>query len=176
MPVVPGTGGGVSDGGFNSTIINAQIVTPLDFLLARPLAQMYSAANQSVPHNVWTSLTFDTEDVDSANGHDNVTNPSRYVAQYPGYYRISCIAGYAANATGRRGVRLAVNGTPWPGTSVSVAATSGQECSVANDAHLVYLAVGDYVEAQGLQTSGAALNTAASTLYNPSMSVLWERT
>ncbi|MFJ6085180.1 hypothetical protein ACIQI8_27605 [Streptomyces sp. NPDC092369] len=131
------------------------------------------ASVQSIADNTWTPLTLDTEDYDSDNGHSTSTNTSRYTVQVAGTYAITGMVSFAANATGNRAGRITVNGTAVPGSFVKgLAATATHSSGAAFHAQAV-LAVGDYIELQGLQTSGGALNTSSATDVACAMGVWW---
>lgn len=143
------------------------------FLLSPPIAVLLQSVAQSLTSATFTSLTLDVETVDSAGGHDTVTNTSRYTAVYPGWYEVGGGTGYAANVTGRRGARWAVNGTAINGSGVLIPTNSSGTTQVPARTIQVYLNVGDYVELQGYQDSGGALNTAVSTDQQSCMSIRW---
>jgi len=143
------------------------------FLLARPVLDVYSSVNQSIPNNAFTGMTFDTEYVDSSGMHSTVTNTSRATAVYAGWYDFGGLYTATGNATGQRAGRIATNGgTEIQGSSVSTPGTSIVQ-TLTLPRTLVFFNIGDYAEAQGYQASGAALNTGASLGYEPSMSAIW---
>lgn len=127
---------------------------------------------QSISSATFTSLTLDTETIDSDGGHSTVTNPSRYTIQVAGTYFLLGQACFPSNATGNRGCRLQANGANIQGGASLIPAATGNACGVPCSA-MVSLSVGDYVEIQGYQTSGAALNTANPTDFSSGLRVLW---
>lgn len=165
-----------ADGLATSTEMNSYVRDPIQFLLAPPIANLRQTAAQSLTTAVVTALTFNTEDVDSAGGHDNVTNNSRYSANYAGWYQVSCGAAFSANATGQRFVQLKVNGSDANGTGAEINATAALNCLVAGRTTLIYLNVSDYVEAYAFQNSGGNLNTAVTTYEHSSLTVQWRST
>jgi hypothetical protein len=174
MTAVPVTRTFVSGEVVLASYFNTNINGPIGFLLAPPIFEGYSAANQSLSNNTFTALTLDTEYVDSAGGHSTVTNTSRYTAVYAGWYNVAGVASFAANATGQRAVRITVSGTTIHGGSQSLPVTTAATiCALAQSDILVFCNVGDYVEIQGFQLSGGSLNTAASGGYEPSMKTAW---
>jgi hypothetical protein len=138
-----------------------------------PRFRGYASTAQSISDATWTALTIDTEVYDSDGGHSTTTNTSRYTVQVAGTYLITGTAAFAANATGNRAVRLAVNGTAIIGsfdkTLPATATHSSSRLSVAQ----AVCAVGDYIEVYGYQNSGAALNTSTGTDVAPSLSTQW---
>jgi hypothetical protein len=117
-------------------------------------------ADQSIPDNAPTVVTFDAEQFDTAGMHDNVTNNSRITIQTPGVYLIVGQASWATNASGRRDLSFKLNGNfasgsgPW-GT-LSKPANAGFDA--ANISQVAVLAAADYVELSVFQSSGGALN------------------
>jgi hypothetical protein len=135
------------------------------FLENPPLLTMIQGvAVTSIPNSAWTSLGFDTNTIDTYNGHSTITNNSRYVAQVAGWYRTCGNVSFVANTTGIRGVRLAVNGTV---TNASANYTNptlvGAVTTMTTPTKNVFLNVNDFIEVQAIQTSGGALNTNIGT-------------
>ena len=128
---------------------------------------------QSIPTGAWTSVTLTatgSQAYDNYGGHSNSTNTSRYVAQVAGWYTVSGVVAFAANGTGERGARLAVNGSSVSGAAELIAALSTNATAIATPTRDIPLAIGDFVEVQGWQTSGGALNTA---VFSDLASALW---
>lgn len=69
----------------------------LDFFSA-----VQTVAQTGLTASTFVAITFTTEVVDSAAGHDNATNPSRYVPQTAGYVEISGAVAIAGTASGSR--------------------------------------------------------------------------
>ncbi len=152
-------------------LLNANIRDGLNFLLNPPLWQGYQNAAQSCTTGTVTSITWDTNVVDTYGGHSVSTNPSRYVAQVAGWYRVYSSVEWAANAAGQRVHLLAVNGSilsgarsDMPGLSVPITTSIQFE---------VFLNANDYIETQVQQTSGSTLATGGA---RSSMQVRWEHT
>lgn len=165
-----------ADGVLTSSTLNAYVRDPLEFLLNPPAARVRQAAAQALATSVWTSITFDTEDLDSHAGWDAGT-PARYTAQETGWYWCSGGVGFVPNTTGIRGARLAVGGVGLDGTEVinPTSTSVGVGSRIGVRASLVLLSEGDYVEVQGFQSSGGALNTSVGSTDQPSMDVAWAR-
>jgi hypothetical protein len=128
--------------------------TVLDFALLR------QTVTQTLTTATWTSITFTTEDADLAGGHSTATNTSRYVIANAGYVTLEFGVTFAgASVAGQRGVRLVKNGTAIPqGRLLVNPAASGSTELMGSKT--VAVAVGDYLEVQGYQTSGGNLDTA----------------
>ena len=130
-------------------------------------------ATQSLTNNTATKLTFDTASVSPttgsydpqswfSNANDNIT-----IGQ-AGFYAVSANVAFAANATGRREIAIAVNGTSVGSVNVSAASASTTNLSVSTN---LYLALNDLVTVTALQTSGGALNTANAAGVFPALSL-----
>lgn len=126
------------------------------------LCQLRQASGQVIANNTTTALTWDTEDVDTHNGHSTSSNTSRYVAPYAGWYEVSGAIYWDAVGNGRRIATWFKNGTAVNGGETA-GVNSGSQ-SICYDARtmLIQLAVGDYVELRGYQESGGTLSTLAS--------------
>jgi hypothetical protein len=157
---------------------NANVKAMGDFLMGgagngAPRFRGHQGTAQSVADNTWTSLTIDTEDYDSDNGHSTTTNSSRYTVQVAGTYLVIGSVGFSPNATGPRAVRLTQNGSSINGTFVKTpAAPASNSHGLVTAAH-VYCDVGDYLEVQGNQGSGAALNTNPGTDVCCALNAAW---
>ncbi|MFE9127107.1 hypothetical protein ACFYOF_17080 [Streptomyces sp. NPDC007148] len=149
-----------------------------DWSTSQPIFIGYQSTVQSIPNNAWTSFTIDTEILDSDGGHSTTTNTSRYTATVPGVYLVFGTSGYVSNTTGLRRARIALNGSPVIGAGMG------------SDTHAASGAIGefvgslvpmngttDFVEVQGYQTSGGALNsnTNPATEFTPSLRCFWIR-
>ncbi|MET8627926.1 hypothetical protein ABZW30_30005 [Kitasatospora sp. NPDC004669] len=141
----------------------------LSFLLNPPVFRGYQSTSQSVPANAVTPLAIDTVIVDSYGGHSTTVNTSRYTAQVPGWYLVIGGAGFGTSSTGARLVRIHKNGALIPASQFGVPNPSPDITTAVQSSALVYLAAGDYVEANGYQSSGAPLSTDNDT----SLTVLW---
>lgn len=143
-----------------AALMNSNIQALGNFVLAPPLCSTYASIGQSIPNNSLTAVLFDTNVLDSDSGHSTTTNTSRYVFQVPGTYLIFGAVAYSTNATGARNATGAKNGAVVSYIQGQLPANSA---TTTTTPFIGILAVnaGDYVEVWALQTSGAALNTAA---------------
>lgn len=161
--------GVISSSGFNAGVKDA-----INFgALNRVIALMRATGTQSIPNTAWTAITFDVEDVDTADGHSTSSNTSRYTAVYAGWYWGGGSVGFSLNATGARGASWYVNGSaisPVGTLLPTIGASFG--ATVPAPGQLFFLNVGDYVELRGFQNSGGALNTQAGS----AMSIMWAGT
>lgn len=139
-------------------IWQSDVTDTATYLLNRPLFIGVQSSVQTTTTGGWTTLTFDTETVDTYNGHSTSVNNSRYTAQVAGYYRVTGTASFATNSTGSRGCRISKNGSIITGSGqLAGAGTLNAVISCAST--VVFLAVGDYVELSAGQNSGGNLST-----------------
>jgi hypothetical protein len=157
---------------------NANVKAMGDWLMGSagngmPRFRGYQATAQAVANNTWVSVTLDTEQYDSDNGHSTTTNSSRYTVQVPGTYLIVGSIGMVASATANRAVRITVNGSPIPGSFVKTGAPDASGSSGLVSVTTAVCAVGDFIEVQVNQNSGGTLNTAAAGDVACSMAATW---
>jgi hypothetical protein len=113
---------------------------------------------QSIPNNAYTAIVWDTvnEDRMLANG----ATGDEILMRRAGVYTFRSVAGFAANGTGIRGIRITKNGTEIPGSKDSRPTFAGGviHCSTGVD---VRCNIGDIIRVEVLQDSGGALNLQA---------------
>lgn len=124
---------------------------------SRDGVRAFDSAAQSIPNNAWTTIDLNSERYDDNTMHDTVTNNSRLTATVEGRYLIIANIGFAADATKNRGVRILVNGT----TVIAWAQAVDRDTNglLMGTSVIENLAATDYVEMQGYQNTGGALNT-----------------
>ena len=148
--------------------------TAINFLRSPPRASLTrSTSNQTIADNTNTAVQFNSEAFDSVNGHDTVTNNSRYTAVYDGIYLVT----YAI---------------PWVNTSVELKTAAwihksdGTEfapcelykntfnVTISNTgSHPVTLAAGEYVEIYVWHDKGSNHQIDYTQHGGPRMGVLW---
>jgi hypothetical protein len=150
----------------------------VNFLTGKPNAVLpQGSAVTALANNGWTFCGLDTTTFDNYGGHSNTTNNSRYTAQVAGKYLVAGSVSFASNATGVRGARVAKNGTAYQGSGTLVPPNAALPTVVATAAVIVPLAVGDFVELHGFQSSGGALNTIiGADGTTTAMTVSWDST
>jgi hypothetical protein len=128
----------------------------------KPHTRVYN--NAAFTHNStgnWVSITFNSETFDVGSCHSTVTNTSRLTVPTGegGHYMIGGHATFDTNVTGRRMLRLYLNGT----TVISQVelGVNGGEAGGALSSYYA-LAAADYVELQAFQSSGGNLNIIAT--------------
>ncbi len=121
-----------------------------------PRWHLYPTGNVTVIHTGYGSIGFDAELVDTAGGHDTVTNNSRYTVQKSGWYIVNAGTLLGSGAYGAASItfanRFLVDGATAYGVQTSVVAGTAQP-SLAAASHL-YLRAGQYIEYQAERTDG----------------------
>jgi len=175
MTAVPSTRIFVAGEVVLASYFNTNINGPVNFLLAPPILEIRQiTTGQVIATATWTSITYNTEDVDSSGMHSTSTNTSRATAVYPGWYQQDGAAPFPSNATGVRGVRHAVNGTVANGSStLFVAFAGGSGPNVPSRTKHLFLNVNDYSEVQCFQNSGGNLTLAITADEAANMSLRW---
>lgn len=118
-------------------------------------------ADQTINNTTWTSLTWDSEDFDTADGasstyHSTSANTDRLTVPsgLDGYYQVQVNLIWDTNTTGVRSLRILLNGS----TNIAVArvsAVSGGSYGTGMFSGTLYnLAAGDYVTCEVHQDSG----------------------
>lgn len=133
-------------------------------------AKAYHTANVSVPNATFTELAMDTTLAEAGgNLHNPASNPERITipAGAAGGYVVGGAAFFAANATGRRVIRIQKNGTVTVVREDKQAvSTSGASTGILGST-MTYLEEGDYITCQVYQDSGGALNVNGLAEYSP---------
>ncbi|WP_030237922.1 hypothetical protein [Streptomyces sp. NRRL S-350] len=148
---------------------NANVYTPLSFLLNRPVFRGVQAAAQSIPNTTVTPVAIDTTVIDTYGGHSNTVNNSRYTAQIAGWYLLIGSVGMGTSSSGARLARLHKNGSLIAASQFGIPNPSWDITTAIQTLAIVQLAVGDYVEVAAYQASGGALTTNGDC----ALTVLW---
>lgn len=125
-----------------------------EFLIDPPSCSVHQAGTiQTVATGTVTALTADTERFDNNGMHSTVSFTSRITAQTAGRYLVSTTQTFdVGSGTGVRGSDFFVNGTTvYAGSGIPAHATSTVAITTVR---FVIMALGDYVEARTIQTSG----------------------
>jgi len=131
-------------------------------------AMVTRSSVQSISHETYTAVTFDTESWDNDNLYD-AGSPTLFTIQHDGYYELDGYVIFALDADGTRKCRFVKNGAPVTGwVEVVVPGSATAYCSM-QILDQVSLEEGDTIALQVWQTSGGgALNLAAY----PHMSII----
>jgi hypothetical protein len=149
--------------------LNADWRDSLNFLLTPPHCVLRKSAAQFFSSSVAANITWDIEDVDTDNGHNNAVNNTRYTAQTAGWYFYICtISWYPMQDGGMREIVLMKNGNnalrqgrsdDFPEMDTTFGSSRNFEVSCSTTQGFVNLAVADYIEIQAFQDSGVTLET-----------------
>ena len=116
-------------------------------------ALVKKSAYQSISDDSLVTVTFDLEDYDTDNIHDNSTNNSRLTCKTAGKYLIFGRVIFAAVSAGCRGIKLLLNGSGIFDYIVAPGASNLSGGVMVAEVRL--LAVNDYVELQTYQTGAS---------------------
>jgi hypothetical protein len=124
----------------------------------------------SIPNATFTSVTFNTEIVDTDSMFDVAVNNYRVYINSAGPYQVSTCIGFNANATGVRAVKLLVNNS----FEIAYESTAGftGDSNVMSISTVHTFNAGDYIEVQAYQTSGGALDLMALSQAFPVLAVI----
>lgn len=115
----------------------------------------------SVPNTTWTTLTWDTEGYDDNSFHSTVSNTERVTipAGAAGRYLVTAVISFASSNNGAHAASLRKNGTQIFATGLGLYTDVPLGLESIAFSQIVDLAVGDYLDVQAYQASGAAVNT-----------------
>lgn len=137
-----------------------------------PSARVYRSSNQSISDSTDTIILLDSERYDTAALHSTVSNTGRLTAPIAGKYLITATLEFASNTSGRREMRLLLNGSTIIAQDIRTGSISGITSPMTLTT--VYaLAQNDYVEIQVWQNRGGALNVLSSGNYSPEFAMHW---
>ena len=167
-----GTAAGDLSGSYpNPTIANGAVGTAKFGTI--PGARVRNSSGETIPSSSSTTLTYNTEDFDTANLHSTTTTTSRLIAPVAGKYMIMASAEWTTNTSGRRILILELNGT----TQImrdSVSPNNDSGIGPEQEVETVYqLAAGDYVEVVAYQDSGSSLAVQSYSTASPAFSMDW---
>jgi len=123
--------------------------------------RVYASSAQTISNATDTKLAFANETFDTDSFHSNVTNNTRITIPtgLGGYYRVTANSGFLSNATGRRIMAIALNGTNVSQVETTANASAEPAASITD---IYSLAAADYLEINVYQTSGGNLNTSGA--------------
>jgi len=129
-------------------------------------ARAYKAAVQAIATgDAYVEATFDTEEFDTDGFHDNSTNPSRFTipAGLGGKYLLTAGGAWDTNSSGTQRVDVfQKNGSTVVGTEIGKVPSAATQLGTEN-AVMLDLAAGDYVEHAVYQDSGGNRNYGGTT-------------
>jgi len=143
--------------------ITAAIIQQLQDHTKEISAAVNKTANQSIPHATTATITFDNEEWDTDNIHDNTTNNGRLTCKTAGRYFVFALLAFEDNVTGDRIASVKKNGiTELMLFCLGKDAFGRWRAAMTTVADL---AVNDYIELQVYQDSGIALNVTTDTRF-----------
>lgn len=149
--------------------LNANVRDNVNFLLNPPTSQVFQTAQQNfATSGSFIVITWDTELYDTDNMVNLGTQNDRITIVTPGLYSVTLAFSFATNGTGIRIARVLKNGATEVARETS-AGLAGTSASMVVSIDL-RLAAGDYLVAQGQQTSGGALSSSTTPCF---MSARW---
>jgi len=128
----------------------------------------WTGANQSIPHNTWTTLDFNDEVWDTDDIWASGANSSKLICKTAGIYIIAAGGYFAFNTTGTRECAISVNGS-----AIALLAPATNQAGPHHFAltTIYSLAVNDYVQFRVKQTSGGALDLVTEAPMSPALSM-----
>ena len=119
-------------------------------------ARAYNAAAEVIGSGGDTTVLFDSERFDNDTIHNTVTNNGRLTCKTAGIYSIFGALAFASNATGRRHIKIRLNGVT--GIAIHEQQASPTFETSLEIATLYQLAINDYVELIAFQDSTVNLS------------------
>ena len=129
-----------------------------------PTASVERSTDEVATSGIWNIQDLDTEEWDTDNFHDAVTDTSRLTIPtgLGGKYLATATATFDASTSGRRGVSIYVNGTG-SGNAILLA-PSGSGSTSMRVTGIVDVSAADYVECAAFQDSGSNLDVTKAGL------------
>lgn len=152
--------------------LNVDVRDGLNFLLSPPWAVMRKSAAQSIANSTIVLVTWDVEDIDRDNGHNNAVNNTRYTSQTAGWYFINGAVRWSSTAGDLRTFDFRKTFSGGGTEQYSIQSGTALGALMRGTIHL-FLAVGDYVEIFVTQASGGAVNTSGSSALEQRWEVRW---
>lgn len=150
-----------------------QLTTAIRFGQNPPIALLYQSATQTFSNNTNAAVALDATAWDTASGHNNATNNTRYTAVYPGTYNVTGHVSWPQNATGARQLEIYKNGSVY-NTGSQIFAGQSTNWTAHETTVEVAMVVGDYVEMWVEQLSGGSLTLNSGTApYQTYMQIQW---
>jgi len=135
----------------------ANIATFASGTIGPNICQVTSSTTQSLADSTYTELNWNINTYDTSGLHSTTTTTNTIFVKAPGWYRLTALVHFAANATGQRQIRFVRNGvTVDRSTAVGFGNASASTVVVSNI--IQYAESGDSIRVEGFQSSGGALN------------------
>jgi len=125
-----------------------------------PYVRLETFAVQSIIDSAFTSVNFATA-INDTDGIFKLTSPTRITCNTPGFYSLFGMIDFAPNSTGARAIVFKKNTTTYYGQNY-ISSPTGIDTAITNTT-AIYLNIGDYIELQVYQTSGASINLTSAS-------------
>lgn len=145
---------------------NASVRDNLTAVAQPPSCRLYHTANQTITHDTYTALVFDSERWDSHGMHSTASNTSRIVVSEPGLYMFGGHVSWDYTTTNGRLLALRMNGFGGIELARCANSTNGGYNS-QTICCTAYCYAGDYVELVVYQNAGANRVISAVAKYSP---------
>jgi hypothetical protein len=119
-------------------------------------ASVYKSASQSIPHDVLTTVTWNSEDFDTNSFHSTSTNTGRLTIPTAGKYLISVVIGW--DTTGSSVTKTVVMRKNGVDVIKSNGLGTGSDYSTQTLQYIASCAVNDYFDILVYQPTGSAVN------------------
>ena len=121
---------------------------------------------QSIANSTWVALAFDSESFDTDGFHDNATNNSRITIPTGkgGKYLITSTIQWDASATGRRSLKIYINGVA-SSTYFTELSPTASTYPFNLFTGVLTLAAGDYIQTYVNQSSGGTMNPDGTVMF-----------
>jgi hypothetical protein len=130
--------------------------------ITQPACRMMRAAAQSIPNAAWTTITWDTEVIDTG-GMWVAGTPTKLIAAVAGIYQVSAMVSFDATTLGAsRGVDVLRNDAYLGFQALYMTQGAGRR-DAALTSGLVSLTPGQWLTVQVYQDSGSAVNTSTNS-------------
>lgn len=140
-----------------------------------PAAILTTLHNQNVANTTATAVNFESEVMDTHNGHSTSSNITRYVAPQSGVYRVDAVVPFVSNtADGKYESYVRVNGSTTWLAGYAFKSTANLTPTLQAGA-TVRLNQGDYIELVVWQGSGATRAIDCTFNGGPRMEIEWRR-
>lgn len=148
---VPSLAAPVTGTPISQSYLTQQLYNPLYFLLNRPICTVYQVTAQTMPTLASPApITMDGSSIDTYSGHSTTTNPSRYVAQVAGIYKVwGSFAGGGLSSQTEFVAFITKNSAEITGSRAADVSNASHAYALATPPVFVTLAAGDYIELYG---------------------------
>lgn len=135
------------------------LANSVEVYVGLPMIKCGKSGTQSIPNNVVTAVTWDTEWYKSPTGitHSTVTNSDRVIPTRPGWYELEGSVLFNNNATGERRAYVGKNGTQYAPLA-RAAGLSNVQYILQTSTLISFNGTTDYGQVFAFQDSGGALN------------------